>query len=121
MMAINGARQPLSSAERTLRATALTVAEAARPELAPPIVETIAGRNDPDPPPREFDPDGAPVDRWVASADGLVRWRPVIDRIEVIALPDGARLLRGPGLQARLESAEAAHLGRLLLPREGGR
>jgi hypothetical protein len=63
-----------------------------------------------------FDSDGAPIDRWVCDATGLLRWRPIIDRLEIVALPDDSRLVQGSGIKLRLMPGEALHIALLLLP-----
>ena len=62
---------------------------------------------------------GEPIDRWVSSSHGLRRWRPIIDRIDVHDVGDGARLIEFSGARPlRLEKKLAEHLALLLMPEE---
>jgi hypothetical protein len=60
---------------------------------------------------------GAPVDRWVPSENGLRRWRPILDTLLVTQLPGGGALLDGNGMgPLRLDAEMRRHVCRLLLP-----
>lgn len=59
----------------------------------------------------------APIDTWLCDAHGLVRWRPVTDRLDVVELPGGASLLVLPnGFRIKLARDQSGHLSRLLDP-----
>lgn len=98
-------------------------------ETAPPArpASPAAGERNPPPPRREPDlpdgrlprviRDGAPVDEWVASDNGLRRWRPIVDRIEVTPLPDGGVLYEVTGARPlRIDAGMRAHLALCLMP-----
>lgn len=63
--------------------------------------------------------DGAPVDRWVASPDGLRRWRPVIDDVTVTPIPGEGVMLGGSGMRPlRLDAELRRHFALLVVPEE---
>lgn len=62
---------------------------------------------------------GTPVDRWVKSEHGLRRWRPIVDKVDIIALPDNGRLIEfGDRRPLRLDAELSAHIAWQLMPKE---
>lgn len=132
----------LTAAEKTARAVALTRAEAERrpadgaahqaepyhgmappPSTEPPVppaMPPIAAATDADVarlPATIWA--GTPVDRWAKSDRGLQRWRPIVDHVNIVELPDGARQFEQSGCRPlRLDAELAAHLAWLLMPEE---
>lgn len=63
--------------------------------------------------------DGAPPDIWIKSADGLKRWRPIVDAWRIHELPEGGRLIEiTGGRPLRLDGDLAAHFAWLMMPEE---
>lgn len=63
--------------------------------------------------------DGAPPDCWVSAEHGVRRWHPVVDELDVSALPGGGLMLAGSGLRThRFDAAMRRHLAWLAMPDE---
>lgn len=117
-------REPLSPAEIARRAEIAQGAglpklrdDLPSPEEIPGVDTCLdalraAGRQAPSPSPW---PGTSPMDQWIATDGALRRWRPIIDTIEVIPLPNGERTLRMGGNTCRLSRELAQHLGKLLM------
>lgn len=113
------AEHHLSEAERTRRREVLAALAERTHNGGAPVIPPV------EPGPAEAQParsalpllieGGAPVDLWVATEDGLRRWRPIIDRLIVTPLPGGARILQVAGFTLRLDAETAAHIARLLV------
>lgn len=111
----SGDMRPLTVEERVRRATALTVAETAKPPRSNGAAAHEAAARLP-----ALIWAGTPVDRWVKSENGLRRWRPIVDHLDILELPDSGRLIDFGGRQPplRVEAELAAHLAWLLMPEE---
>ena len=114
-------RLPLSPEERPRRSVALTVAEVtARVSPVPVEVpvpaatpeETGCANDCTHPSHRHGDQPRASYE-WPEEA---VRWRPVVDRVEVVPLPGGWKLLVvSGGLRIKLPPEPARHIGLRLI------
>lgn len=100
-------REPLSPAEIARRAEIAQAAQGGAEHQSEPPIATAAIVTP--------WPGTSPMDQWTATDGGLRRWRPIIDTIEVIPLPNGERTLRMGGNTCRLSRELAQHLGKLLM------
>jgi hypothetical protein len=125
---------PLSPEERAKRAVALTVAETDRPRapLSPAQIARVVEAAEPPeqveeaaearpitvmPAAERLIAAGAAPDMWMTGTNGLVRWRPMSDHLDVVALPGGWRVLSVNGYRLKLSPEAADHLAELLRSR----